>query len=192
MDQNQNIDYYEVLHVSPNADIELIQRVFRLLARRYHPDNQRSGNATLFRQLHDAYTILSDPEKRAQYDAIHDSQRQQHWRLLASAAQAENDFEAEQALRLTLLEVFYTRRRQEPRSPTLFPAELEGLTGTPREHLEFTTWFLVQKNFLVRGDSSSLSITAGGVEYLEQHYVENARRRRRLREVNVQETSDVD
>jgi curved DNA-binding protein len=192
MDQNQPIDYYEVLQVSSNADIELIQRVFRLLARRYHPDNQRTGNATLFRHLHEAYTVLSDVEKRAQYDAIHENQRQQHWRLLASAAQAENNFEAEQALRLSVLEVFYTRRRLEPRAPMLFPAELEGLTGTPREHLEFTIWFLVQKSFLVRSDSSSLSITAGGVEYLEHHYLEKTRRRRRLREASVPETSGID
>ena len=75
---NQSIDFYEVLQVSPNADPELIQRVFRLLARRYHPDNQRTGNATLFRQLHEAYTVLSDAERRAQYDAIHESQRKQH------------------------------------------------------------------------------------------------------------------
>ena len=191
MDQNKPSDYYEVLHVSPNADVELIQRVFRLLARRYHPDNQRTGNATLFRQLHEAYTVLSDPEKRAQYDVIHETQLQQKWRLLTSAAQAENDFEAEHALRLTLLEAFYTRRRLEPRTPTLFPAELEGLTGTPREHLEFATWFLVQKNLLVRSDSSSLSITAGGVEYLEQHYLENMRRRRRLRDVNAPDAKEA-
>ena len=191
MDQNKPVDYSEVLNVSPNADVELIQRVFRLLARRYHPDNQRTGNATLFRQLHEAYTVLNDPEKRAQYDVIHETQLQQKWRLLTSAAQAENDFEAEQALRLTLLEAFYTRRRLEPRSPALFPAELEGLTGTPREHLEFATWFLVQKNFLVRSDSSSLTITAGGVEYLEQHYLENMRRRRRLRDVNVPDAKEA-
>ena len=158
MDNSQPLDYYEVLQVSPNADVELIQRVFRLLARRCHPDNQRTGNATLFRQLHEAYTVLSDPEKRAQYDVVHEARVQQKWRLLASAAQAENDFEAEQALRLTLLEAFYTRRRMEPRSPALFPAELEALTGTPREHLEFTTWFLVQKNFLSRSDSSNATM----------------------------------
>jgi curved DNA-binding protein len=192
MHENLHTDYYEVLQVSPNADVELIQRVFRLLARRYHPDNARSGNATVFRQLHEAYTVLNDPEKRAQYDAIHVAQRQNHWRTVAGAGQAENDFEAEQALRLTLLEVFYTRRRMEPRTPMLFPTELEGLTGTPVEHLEFTTWFLVQKSLLVRADSSSLSITASGVEYLEQHYTEIARRRRRLRATNTPGEPHID
>jgi curved DNA-binding protein len=187
MHQQPPVDYYETLQISPNADMELIQRVFRLLARRYHPDNQRTGNAMVFRQLHEAYTVLSAPETRAKYDAVYEGQRQQRWRLLASGAQAENDFEAEQALRLTVLEVFYTRRRMEPRAPTLFPTELETLTGSPREHLEFTTWFLVQKNLLVRSDSSSLSITALGVDYLEHHYLENARRRRRLQAAQTAE-----
>ena len=59
---DQSIDYYEVLQISVNADAELIQRVFRLLARRYHPDNLSSGNATVFRQLHEAYSVLSDVE----------------------------------------------------------------------------------------------------------------------------------
>lgn len=179
---DQSIDYYEVLQISVNADAELIQRVFRLLARRYHPDNLSSGNATVFRQLHEAYSVLSDVEKRAQYDAIHEARRHQHRRLTSGAANAENNFESEQALRMTLLEVFYTRRRLDPRAPNLFPSDLEGLTGTPREHLEFTTWFLVQKSLLIRTDNSSLSITAAGVEYLEQHYLENRRRHRRLSE----------
>ena len=49
----------------------------------------------------------------------------------------------------------------------------------------------MQKNFLVRSDSSSLTITAGGVEYLEQHYLENMRRRRRLRDVNVPDAKEA-
>ena len=57
---------------------------------------------------------------------------------------------------------------------------------------EFTTWFLVQKNLLVRADSSSLSITAAGIEYLEQHYIDMARRRRRLRESNPSSEHDTD
>jgi curved DNA-binding protein len=189
---DQSLDYYEVLQISVNADAELIQRVFRLLARRYHPDNLGTGNATVFRQLHEAYSVLSDVEKRAQYDAIHAARRHQHWRLTSGAANAENDFESEQALRMTLLEVFYTRRRLDPRAPNLFPSDLEGLTGTPREHLEFTTWFLVQKSLLIRTDNSSLSITAAGVEYLEQHYLENSRRRRRLRESAGPDGSQAD
>jgi len=42
-------DYYEALQLSPNADSETIERVFWMLAKRYHPDNDQTGNAYLLR-----------------------------------------------------------------------------------------------------------------------------------------------
>ena len=60
MISNQLVDHYEVLQISPNADQETVQRVFRLLAQRFHPDNQATGNAARFRELHDAYQVLND------------------------------------------------------------------------------------------------------------------------------------
>ncbi|MCK5350483.1 MAG: DnaJ domain-containing protein, partial [Desulfobacula sp.] len=41
-------DYYEDLQISPNADLETIERIYRLLAKRYHPDNKRTGNIDKF------------------------------------------------------------------------------------------------------------------------------------------------
>lgn len=64
-------DCYEVMQLSPNADAETVSRVYRLLAFRYHPDNAETGNSEMFLQLSEAYQILSDPEKRASYDAAH-------------------------------------------------------------------------------------------------------------------------
>ena len=52
---SEQVDYYELLQISPNAEPETIHRVYRLLAQRYHPDNRETGNAQKFRQLHDAY-----------------------------------------------------------------------------------------------------------------------------------------
>ena len=65
---DKSIDYYEVLQVSPNADPDTIHRIYRLMAQRFHPDNQETGDDTRFRAIHEAYTILSDPQKRAGYD----------------------------------------------------------------------------------------------------------------------------
>jgi hypothetical protein len=62
-------DCYEVMQLSPNADAETISRVYRLLAFRYHPDNAETGNSEMFIRLSEAHRILSDPEKRATYDA---------------------------------------------------------------------------------------------------------------------------
>ena len=58
-------DLYEVLQVSPRADEETIQRVFRHLAKRFHPDNTESGNAERFSELMEAFQTLSDAEQRS-------------------------------------------------------------------------------------------------------------------------------
>jgi curved DNA-binding protein CbpA len=177
MPANQVVDYYEMLQISPNAEPETIHRVFRLLAQRFHPDNAETGNEAHFRTLSEAYQVLSDPEKRARYDVAHTSQRQERWRLVSSGAQADNNFDAEQTVRLTVLEVLYTRRRLELDSPGLSPLDLETLIGRAREHLEFTIWYLVQKKFITKSDGSLLQITVEGVEYLEQNYKTNPQRR---------------
>ena len=180
MSEERVIDYYETLHISPNADADMIGRVYRLLAQRFHPDNVATGNAARFRDVHQAYTVLSNPESRARYDATHARMKKERWRLISAGTHSENDFQAEQTLRLTLLEVLYTRRRTDSRNPGLFPAELEEMTGHPPEHMEFTLWFLIQKGLLSRSDNSRIVITAPGVEYLEEHYESNARGRLRL------------
>ena len=61
-------DYYEVLGVSKTASDEEIKRAFRKLAKQYHPDNKQTGDETKFKEVGEAYAILSDPAKRKQYD----------------------------------------------------------------------------------------------------------------------------
>jgi curved DNA-binding protein CbpA len=169
-DEGQAQDYYEVLQVSASAELETIHRVYRLLAQRFHPDNRETGNPSRFRQISEAYTVLSNPEERARYDVRHQQQRQDRWRLVSNGGQADNDYEMEQMVRLTVLEVLYTKRRMEPREPAIFSLDLEEMIGRPREHLEFTIWFLNQKKFVTRDDNSRLIITADGVEHLEANY----------------------
>ena len=122
--------------------------------------------------------MLRDPEKRARYDLLHQQRRQDRWRLVSSGAESENDFEMEQIVRLTVLEVLYTKRRLEPTNPGIFFREFEKLIGKPREHLEFTIWFLVQKKFVAQGDNSQLILTVEGAEYLEQTYRSNLQQKR--------------
>jgi curved DNA-binding protein CbpA len=170
-------DYYEVLQVSDSAELETIHRVYRLLAQRFHPDNSETGNPARFRLISEAYTVLSNPEERARYDILHQQNKQDRWRLVSTGGDADNDFEMEQRVRLTVLEVLYTKRRMEPREPAVYTLELETMIGRPREHLEFTVWFLGQKKFVTRDDNSRLVITADGVEYLEANYRTNTRLR---------------
>lgn len=64
-------DYYAVLGVDKKADQKEIKAAYRKLARKYHPDrNKQPGAADKFKQVNEAYEVLSDPEKRETYDTI--------------------------------------------------------------------------------------------------------------------------
>lgn len=183
MTDDRQPDYYEILQISPNAEPDTIHRVYRLLAQRFHPDNQETGEPARFRQITEAYHVLSDPEQRARFDVGYHQLRQERVKIVSNGAKAHTDFELEQLVRLTVLEVLYTDRRTTPGSPGIFDLDLESLTGQSRDHLEFTFWYLISKNLIKRGDSSRLIITADGVDYLEQHYETNLARKR-LKESN--------
>ena len=63
-------DYYEVLGVSRNADAGTIKKAYRKLAKKYHPDTNPGDKQAekSFKEVTEAYTILSDPEKKRLYD----------------------------------------------------------------------------------------------------------------------------
>ncbi len=64
-------DYYKILGVSRDATQEEIQRAYRKLARKYHPDVNKSADAEeKFKEINEAYEVLRDPEKRKKYDQL--------------------------------------------------------------------------------------------------------------------------
>ena len=183
MDHDAPVDYYDVLQVSPSAEPDTIHRVYRLLAQRFHPDNKETGNPAKFREIADAYAVLGDPEKRARFDVVHDRQQKERWRLVETGANADHDFDLEQRVRLTVLEVLYTKRRTDPHADGLSMLDLEAFTGRAREQLEFSMWYLSNRKFVQRSDSSLFVITADGVDHLEKNYDAHPQTRR-LRAVN--------
>ncbi len=68
-EMTQELDYYEVLQINRNADMETVHRVYRFMATRFHPDNAKTGDLERFLLLRQAYQVLSDPGRRQQYDA---------------------------------------------------------------------------------------------------------------------------
>ena len=176
---SSDLDYYEVLQVSDNAEADTISRVYRSLAQRYHPDNRETGNEERFREITEAYQVLSNAEKRAGYDATNQARKKERWRVVSSGAESENNFELEQVVRLTVLEALYTQRRLNTNNPGILLLDLQRMLGRPREHLEFTIWFLLQKK-LISSDDARLYLTAEGAEYLEDSYKHNLHQKRLL------------
>lgn len=166
--QESFIDFYEVLEISPGAHPDTVARVYRLLAQRFHPDNQETGDAERFTLILQAYKVLSDPELRAQYDVHHGQQKQVKWRLY-DVKEAAGGVSSDKEIRFGVLSLLYNKRRRDPEHPAIPMFEIEGLLGIPREHLEFTFWYLREKGFLVRSDGGGCMITAQGVEYLDDN-----------------------
>lgn len=63
-------NFYELLEVSSQATKQEIKKSYRQLARQYHPDNSETGDEELFKQIQEAYSVLSDEQKRGVYDQV--------------------------------------------------------------------------------------------------------------------------
>jgi DnaJ-like protein len=156
-------DHYEILQLSPRADQGTIQRVFRHLAKRFHPDNHESGDADRFKQVMEAFKVLSDPERRAQYDARYEDRREARWRIFDQGT-VTNDVGADQRVRDAALSLLYAARRNDPDQPGLGTMDLERLLGCPEEHLRFHIWYLKENSWIQRLDNGMIAITARGVD----------------------------
>jgi curved DNA-binding protein len=177
------IDYYEVLQLSPSADGETIDRVYRLLAKRYHPDNHQTGNADRFRLIAEAHRILSNPEQRAAFDVRYEENRGTVLMILDDTSKADN-FAGDQRIFDGILSLLYISRRRDARKGGLGILQLERLLGFPSEHLEFHTWYLRQKGWIERLENGQLSITADGVDRVIERNAVSVSQDRLLSEAN--------
>jgi len=166
------VDYYEMLRVSPTAEMESIQRVHRALAARYHPDNKETGNLERFLKVNEAFKVLSDPEKRQEFDASYKTKKENPLPVFLTKEFTEG-VDGEVNRRIGLLCLLYTQRRINQILPALSVLEIEQMMFIPREHLLFTIWYLKAKRYIAQDDRSSLMITAEGIDYIETHLPEH-------------------
>jgi len=162
------VDYYELLQLSPNADTDTVERVFRHLAKKLHPDNREPADPERFRLVVEAHQILSDPKARAGYDVKYQDYWNRKWKI-ASEAGDGTAFGDDRETRESLLSILYVQRRRNPKNPGLGDYEMARLLGKPYELVEFHLWYLKSKGWVERLDTGMLAISALGVDQIEEN-----------------------
>jgi|HubBroStandDraft_4_1064222.scaffolds.fasta_scaffold360161_2 curved DNA-binding protein CbpA len=160
------VDLYEILQVSSSAQPETIHRVYRILAQQLHPDNPTTGDDSQFRWLSEAYQTLSDPERRAAYDVQYRQYKKLYWQIFGQ--NGVKGIEAERQRRTGVLAALYRARMANPQNGSMTLHELEDLLDCPKEHLEFSMWFLKELQHIQRGDNGRYTITIKGAESAEE------------------------
>ena len=159
-------DYYQVLQVSRSADVDTIRRIFHVLAQRYHPDNRETGNQDKFRQVVEAHSVLSDPEKRAAHDVFLAGEDKVRYKIFDSLQSTEG-VQAEIRKRQGILRLLYAKRLTDTQQPSMRGRDFVEMLACPLEHLEFALWMLREQRLIYRSDSNHFEITAQGVEAFE-------------------------
>jgi curved DNA-binding protein CbpA len=159
------VDHYEVLQLSPRATSETIERVYRLLAKRYHPDNQDTGNLERFAEVRKAFEVLSDPDRRAAYDVRHDEMQGIQWKVFNQESAEEGRGDDRRIIH-AILSILYVERRRDPMRGGLGMVFIERTLGVPDEHLKFPLWYMKQHGWIETLDTGQVAITIEGIDRL--------------------------
>ena len=172
-------NYYEILELSANANHDTIERMFRFLATKHHPDS--GGDKEMFNRLLKAFEVLRDPTARSAYDKELQQEKQANKVLVEHAREAGPDA----AVRHELLQLFYARRRQAVGKAAVGSMTIEKEMNLSEEMLNFHLWFFREKGWIQREEDGGLAITADGVERVEAREIQQ----RKLARIGLQGNS---
>lgn len=163
MGKETSADYYKILQVDPRADQDMIERAYRLLAKRYHPDNLETGDVKKFENLITAYRILSNPKGRGAYDDDLQAANAYQNNIFLYAPQSGAS-ERETRLYQAILLMLYFARRRDSNKPGIGPYEIGKLIDLPDKEAAFHIWYLKEKGWIQRVETGEFAITVEGVD----------------------------
>jgi hypothetical protein len=159
-----------------------------MLVKRYHPDNPETANEQKFNHVVEAYRVLSDNDKRTAYDVAYEQNRAAVLQIFKDASTADS-FEGDRRIFDGILSLLYTARRRDPARGGMGVIQIERLLNCPAEHLEFHTWYLEEKNWVMRLSNGQLAITAAGIDRMIEQNSLVLRRDRMIPEATHSDTS---
>lgn len=162
------VDYYELLECSPNARLETIEQLFRHLAKEFHPVAGERGDAKKFGEIVQIFQTLQDPQKRAEYDREYRRQKEACVETREAIVPGESSSMKDTDERFRILTVLYNRRRNNMKHPGQSPSSLAEMTGCADTVIDFHIWYFMQKGWVMREESGVVSITALGVDRIDE------------------------
>ena len=137
-------------------------------SKKVSPDNPVTGNNEKFKIILSANKVLSDPEKRAAYDAKYVDVQKQKLKMLFKVFPSEG-YENDHQIRAAILSTLYIDRRRNTKNTGVGSWRLEQLLKWPEKALEFHIWYLKEKGWINRVETGGYAITARSVEIVEEN-----------------------
>lgn len=160
------IDYYSILRVNPNCNAKTLANAYHILAKKYHPDHSDTADVAKLTELIDAYKVLKDAEKRAEYDFRYSSATG----FIFSST--EDDFIDEKSAlsdadaHIKILLFLYKRRRENAEDAGVVRYFVHELLKCSEEIFEFHIWYLKEKGYILTTEQGTLAITIDGVDHV--------------------------
>lgn len=163
------VDYYERLQVDPTCDAKILEKAYRHFAQMYHPDHPETADVERFQETIEAYAVLRDAAKRAEYNKQYALHMGVSFRpyvasedIWINEKSALDDAEAHEKILFHL----YKRRRQRSDDPGVGPYSLQEMLGCSDENFQFHIWYLREKGFVEMTERGTYAITIEGVDHV--------------------------
>lgn len=163
------VDYYDILQVNPNCDAKILESAYHYLAKTYHPDHAQTADIAKFGEVVEAYKILRDPDKRAEYNLLYSQNC--NGEPFKYPSGNETGIEETSALsdaddHTKILRFLYQRRRESAQDAGVVGFYLQDMLQCSHENFEFHKWYLKEKGFIVLTEHGTLAITIQGVDHV--------------------------
>lgn len=163
------VDFYAVLGVSPGCDPRMLESAYHRLAKRHHPDRTGSPDSTAFSQITEAYRVLRSPEARDEYDVLHAQHvgaGEADYRSTEEAEVEERAAISDAEAHARILRYLYQKRRDNAQEAGVIAFYVQEMLGCSDELFDFHRWYLKEKGFVATDEQGSMAITIAGVDHV--------------------------
>jgi curved DNA-binding protein CbpA len=161
------VNYYDLLMISPKADLKMLEAAVRILLARYNPKNPETGDEHHFELVKRAYLTLSDPHHRETYDQKIQGQEPSQAGEVSSTVTPEI-VKSENKKRQGIIALLYRRMMANPHDPGMSTPQIEDILDLKHEQTLFAYWYLREQGLIARTENGSFCITSEGVAWAEE------------------------